>query len=132
MRNGRNVESAYFSTEHTPIITLKGRFMPNITYIEDDGGTFTHDVPIGNSVMEGAIDNGVKGIVAACGGCMSCASCHCYIEPAWQARVGLPGEDEDDVLDSAKCRKINSRLSCQIEVTAELDGLTVRLPKSQY
>jgi 2Fe-2S ferredoxin len=106
--------------------------MPNITYIEDDGGTFTHDVPIGNSVMEGAVENGVESIVAACGGCLSCATCHCYIDPAWQTRVGLPSEDEDDVLDDAQDRQPNSRLSCQIEVTTELDGLVVRLPKSQY
>lgn len=106
--------------------------MPKITYIEHDGRAFTFDVPEGCSVMEGAVDNGVEGIVAACGGCMNCATCHCYIEPEWQDKVGPADEDEDDLLDTAEGRQSNSRLSCQIDVRPELDGLVVRLPKSQY
>lgn len=106
--------------------------MPKITYIEHDGHRFTHDVPLGNSVMEGAVDNGVEGIIAACGGCMNCATCHCYVAPEWLSRVGPPSDEEDEILDNADRRQTNSRLSCQIVVTEALDGLVIDLPESQY
>lgn len=105
--------------------------MPQIKYITADGAEYEVDVPEGNSVMEGALDNMIDGIVAECGGSCTCATCHCYVDEAWLDKVGAPGEFEKDLLDMVLEPRDNSRLSCQIEVTPELDGLVVRLPESQ-
>jgi len=105
--------------------------MAKITYIEFSGAEHVADVPKGSSVMEGAIKNMIPGIDADCGGACACATCHVYVDPAWTEKVGKPSSMEQSMLDFADEVKDNSRLSCQIPVTDELDGLVVRLPASQ-
>ena len=105
--------------------------MPKVTYIQPDGSASTVDADIGVSVMETAIDNDIPGIVAECGGACSCATCHVYVEPEWAEKLPTPDGLEDGMLDCALDRRANSRLSCQIEVTEDLDGLTVRVPEAQ-
>ena len=106
--------------------------MPKVTYIGPDGTETTLEARDGDSVMETAVKNGVKGIVAECGGACSCATCHVYVEPDYRELVGGPGDLEDDMLDGAESeRQDNSRLSCQIKMNAELDGLTVRIAPRQ-
>lgn len=106
--------------------------MAIITYIEYNGSTHTLDIENGTSVMRGALDNLVEGIVAECGGNCNCATCHCYVDESWVDKLPPAHNTEKDLLDCVSERKPNSRLSCQITVSDELDGLTVRLPKSQY
>jgi ferredoxin, 2Fe-2S len=108
--------------------------MAKVTYIEHSGKTHVVDVPAGTSVMRGAKDNNIPGIDADCGGECACATCHVYIEPEWQERVGRPDETtlEPSLLDFAAVTKPNSRLSCRITVSAALDGLVVRLPEGQH
>jgi len=105
--------------------------MPLVKYITADGGEYEAEVPTGNSVMEGAIDNMIDGILAECGGSCTCATCHCYVDPAWLDKVGEPGEFEKDLLEMVLEPQDNSRLSCQIKITPEADGLRIRLPESQ-
>ena len=105
--------------------------MAKITYIEFDGTEHVVDVPSGLSVMEGAIDNNLPGIEAECGGMCSCATCHVYVDPAWTDATGSPGDIEQGMLDSALDLQDESRLSCQINVGDELDGLIVRMPVLQ-
>jgi ferredoxin, 2Fe-2S len=105
--------------------------MPKITYIEHGGTERTVDAEIGATVMETAIRNSVPGIVAECGGACSCATCHVHVDEAWSAKVGPPSPMEEDMLDFAFDVKPTSRLSCQIKVTEELDGLIVRTPAQQ-
>jgi 2Fe-2S ferredoxin len=105
--------------------------MPKITYIQPNGVPKTVEVAIGSTVMEGAIDHDVDGIVAACGGSCSCSTCHVHVDAAWFERVGPPQDDERDTLQIALEVLPNSRLSCQIEVTRELDGLVVQVAKEQ-
>ncbi|MFA7602796.1 MAG: 2Fe-2S iron-sulfur cluster-binding protein [Novosphingobium sp.] len=106
--------------------------MPRITYIEFDGTEHQIDVENGYTVMEGAVRNGVPGIDADCGGACACATCHVYIDPAWRDRTGAPGEVEADMLEFGQGVAEGSRLSCQIAVRPELDGLIVRLPETQH
>ena len=103
--------------------------MPKITYIEDNGKSHTVDVQKGLTVMEGAIQNNIPGIDADCGGSMACATCHVYVKEEWFDKVNEKSEGEDDMLDQAFEPNKFSRLSCQISVTDEIDGLTVNLPK---
>jgi len=105
--------------------------MPKISYVQPDGTTQVLDVAVGMSVMQGAKENGVEGIEADCGGVCACATCHVYVDPNWMAVVGKPGGDEIEMLDCATDPRENSRLSCQIAVTQELDGLVVNLPATQ-
>ena len=105
--------------------------MARITYIEFDGTPHEVDVPSGLSVMEGAIDNNIPGIEAECGGMCSGATCHVYVDQAWPATTGSPANIEQDMLESALDLQDTSRLSCQIEVSDELDGLVVRMPELQ-
>jgi len=106
--------------------------MPRVTYIDTDGTETTVDVPVGHSVMEGAIRNGVDGIEADCGGCCSCATCHVFVDADWFGRIGERKDDEDAMLDcTAEPRRETSRLSCQIRVTDAIDGLVVHLPSAQ-
>ena len=106
--------------------------MPKITFIEADGREFVLEGKIGDTVMETAIDNDIEGILAQCGGGMACATCHCFIDEAWMEQVGIADDAEDDMLDFAAIPKqANSRLSCQISITAKLEGLIVRLPEEQ-
>jgi ferredoxin, 2Fe-2S len=103
-----------------------------ITYVEHDGTEHKVQVEVGSSVMQGAIDNAIEGIVAECGGSCTCATCHCYVDQAWFNRLKRADEMEQDMLVCAQDPRPNSRLSCQIEVTDELDGLVVHIPASQY
>ena len=106
--------------------------MPKITYIEHGGKTHTIEVANGLSVMEGAVQNNIPGIDADCGGGMSCATCHVYInDDEWFKKLPKKEMGEDDMLDQAYDPKLNSRLSCQIIVSEELDGLVVQLPEKQ-
>lgn len=105
--------------------------MPTLTYIEFDGTEHTINAELGTSVMRGAIDNGVPGIDADCGGECSCATCHVIVNDEWMDVVGRPAEDEEAMLDLNPEREVNSRLSCQIEVSDALDGLVVKLPEFQ-
>ena len=105
--------------------------MAKITYIEFDGTSHVADVKSGLSVMEGAISNNIPGIEAECGGACSCATCHVYVDPGWVEATGSAEHLEEDMLESAMDLQDNSRLSCQIEVSDELDGLIVRMPELQ-
>jgi 2Fe-2S ferredoxin len=105
--------------------------MPKITYIEHDGTVHTVEAEIGSTVMETALRNGVSSIVAECGGGCTCATCMVYVDEAWSNIVGPPSAEEDEQLDAAFEVKPTSRLSCQIKVTQELDGLIVRTPAYQ-
>lgn len=107
--------------------------MALVTYVEHDGTERKVDVPAGDSVMQGAVNNSVEGIVAECGGGLACATCHCYIDDDWIGRVGEAEGAEKEMLEAASAEiKATSRLSCQVTVTDDLDGLVVRLPESQY
>ena len=105
--------------------------MPKITYIEFNGTPHEVDVAAGLSVMEGAINNSVPGIEAECGGCCSCAPCHVYVDPDWKEVTGTADPLEKDMLESVMDLRETSRLSCQITVTDEMDGLVVELPELQ-
>lgn len=108
--------------------------MPSVTYVEASGARHEIDIPVGENVMRGAVNHGIEGIVGECGGGLACATCHCYIDEAWADVVGGPSsDDERDMLESAAAEvRPTSRLSCQIEVTTQLDGLVVLLPERQY
>ena len=106
--------------------------MPKITYIEHNGTEYAVDVKKGLSVMEGAVKHNVPGIDADCGGACACATCHVYVDEAWREKVGEASAMEESMLDFAENVEPNSRLSCQIRVTDELDGLVVRMPESQH
>ena len=106
--------------------------MPKITFIEHDGTQHTVDAEVGKSVMQAAMDNLVPGIDADCGGECSCATCHVMVNADWTGIVGGPNEAEDSMLDLNPERAINSRLSCQMTVSDNLDGLIVDLPEFQF
>ena len=105
--------------------------MPKITYIEHNGKKHTIDVANGLSIMEGAVQNNIPGIDADCGGAMACATCHVYVKEEWFNNLPKKEQGEEDMLDMAFEPKKNSRLSCQILVSKELDGIVVDLPKKQ-
>ncbi len=106
--------------------------MPKIIYIAADGTRNEVEAKLGDSVMLTAVNNNVPGIVAECGGACSCATCHVHVDPEWYARLPEPDDMEKDMLEFAMEPDETSRLSCQITVSEELDGLTVRTPESQY
>ncbi len=106
--------------------------MPKVIFVEADGKESVIDATIGESVMAAAAKNGVRGIVAECGGNKSCATCHVWVRDDHFASVGQPDHSEDDLLDlGVEERRATSRLSCQIVVTEELDGLVVDVPPTQ-
>ena len=105
--------------------------MPRITYIEHSGKSHTIDVTNGLSVMEGAIQNNIPGIDADCGGGMACATCHVYVKEEWFNKLPKAEDAEQDMIDMAFEPKKNSRLSCQLIVSDELDGLKVTTPTQQ-
>ena len=105
--------------------------MPKITYKDHQGNSKTIDVDNGLSVMEGAIQKEIPGIDADCGGSMACATCHVYVSDEWINKISKPEDAEIDMIDMAYEPKKNSRLSCQIIVSDELDGLIVNLPERQ-
>ena len=106
--------------------------MAKITYVEFNGKEHVVDVKTGLSVMEGAVKNNIPGIDADCGGACACATCHVYVDGAWVDKTGSQSAMEESMLDFAENVEPNSRLSCQIKVTDELDGLVVRMPQSQH
>lgn len=107
--------------------------MALVTYIEHNGAEYQVEVAAGDSVMQGAINNGISGIVAECGGALSCATCLCFVEPAWADRVEPASQMEKELLEFSTNGDVpGARFSCQIHVTNDLDGLVVRLPKSQF
>ncbi|MDA9078299.1 2Fe-2S iron-sulfur cluster-binding protein [Pelagibacteraceae bacterium] len=105
--------------------------MPKITYQDNKGNSKTIEVENGLSVMEGAIQNDISGIDADCGGSMACATCHVYVEEKWFNKLPKAEEAEVDMIDMAHEPKKNSRLSCQLIVTDELNGLIVTTPEKQ-
>ena len=105
--------------------------MPRVTFIQPNGVEKTVTVRSGTTVMEAAVDNDVAGIVAECGGACSCATCHVYVDPDWATRLPGPAPQEDGMLECVIDRRATSRLSCQIVLTDELDGLTVRVADEQ-
>lgn len=105
--------------------------MPQVTFIDAHGESRTVEGETGATVMEVAIRNGVPGIEAECGGACACATCHVYVDDAWAAKTGNPEPMEEDMLDFAFEVKPTSRLSCQIKLRDELDGLVVRTPTRQ-
>ena len=105
--------------------------MPKLTIIEFDGTEHCLEAEGGRSVMQTAIDAMVPGIMADCGGSCSCATCHCYVDEGWVSRLPVPESAERDMLECALDPQENSRLSCQIRITPQNDGLIVRLPRSQ-
>jgi len=106
--------------------------MPTVTFINADGDSREVEAESGASVMQAAIDNMIDGVLGECGGACSCATCHCYVDDAWVSKVKPAEEIEKDMLECVLDPQPNSRLSCQIEVTDELDGLVVKLPASQF
>ena len=105
--------------------------MTKITYIEHSGKSHTIEVQNGLTVMEGSIQNNIPGIDADCGGSMACATCHVYVKEEWLDKLPKKEDGEEDMLDMAFEPKKNSRLSCQISVSDEIDGLVVNLPEKQ-
>jgi 2Fe-2S ferredoxin len=106
--------------------------MANVTFIEPGGAERVVDVPLGWSLMQSATSGGVEGIEAECGGSCACATCHCYIEGDLAAQVPAPTDGETAMLEHVVAeRRPNSRLSCQIKMSAGLEGLVVRLPETQ-
>ena len=105
--------------------------MPKINYTDKSGNIMSVEVESGLSVMEGALQNNVPGIDADCGGSMACATCHVYVEEKWLDKIPKAEEGEIDMIDMAFEPKTNSRLSCQLIVSNEFDGLTVTTPEKQ-
>ncbi len=105
--------------------------MPKITYIEHNGTEHTVDVPVGLTVMEGAVNNNIAGIDADCGGACACSTCHVYVNPDWLSKLPTREDMEEDMLDFAYEPNERSRLTCQLQVTPELDGLVVQMPEKQ-
>ena len=106
--------------------------MPKVHYTAPDGAVTTLDVEAGTSVMLAALHANLKGIVGECGGCLTCATCHVYVDEPWASRIAPVASDEESMLEfTAAERKPESRLSCQIVMTEALDGLVVRLPEQQ-
>tara|TARA_B110001452_G_C15116704_1_gene389282 strand:+ start:107 stop:427 length:321 start_codon:yes stop_codon:yes gene_type:complete len=105
--------------------------MPKITYIDKSNNSKTIEVENGLSVMEGAIQNDIPGIDADCGGSMACATCHVYVKEEWLNKIPKAEDAEIDMIDMAHEPKKNSRLSCQIIISDDLDGLTITTPEKQ-
>jgi len=106
--------------------------MPIVTYTSHDGAVTSVEAGIGQSVMQAAVQHGVRGILGECGGVLSCATCHVFVDEADMSRVGPPGDMENELLDGAATdRTPRSRLACQIKMREDLDGLRVELPEHQ-
>jgi 2Fe-2S ferredoxin len=115
------------------IAPSRERTVPKVVYVAEDGDERSVDATAGESVMAAAVKNGVPGIIGECGGNASCATCHVWVEDEFLPLVGTPGDTEEDLLDLGVAdRREGSRLSCQIAMTEELDGLTVVVPADQY
>ena len=105
--------------------------MPKIVFLEPGGARREIAAPVGITLMEAARQNGIVGVVAQCGGACACATCHVYIDPAWMAKLEPREDMEEGMLETAWEPRENSRLSCQVHVTAELEGMQVTVPKQQ-
>ena len=104
--------------------------MPKVTWVLGNGKEITAEVPVGHNMMEAAVTNNVPDVIGECGGCLSCATCHVFVDPAWFPKTGGPGEMESDMLEITLVdRQATSRLSCQIVSSPELDGLLLRVPR---
>ena len=101
--------------------------MPKLIVVDRSGEEYALEADDGMTVMEAIRDGGLDELLALCGGCCSCATCHVFVDPAWAGAVGAAGEDENDLLDSSEHRGERSRLSCQIRVASALDGLRVTI-----
>ena len=106
--------------------------MPKLIFVTPEGERMEVDAQKGTTVMENAVRNDVPGIEAECGGACACATCHVYVDEAFMDKVGQPEEMEQSMLDFAENVQANSRLSCQIQISDELDGLRVKTPESQH
>ncbi len=107
--------------------------MVAVIYVQHEGGRHEVDLPIGETVMQGAVNNMIDGILGDCGGALACATCHCYVDAAWVDRLDPPSAAENEMLEIVTAeRRANSRLSCQIKASQALDGLVVFLPESQF
>lgn len=106
--------------------------MPRVVYVKPDQSRVEVHVETGSNVMQGAVDNMIEGILGDCGGTCSCATCHCYVDPAWLEKTGVPGDIETDLLECVDNPKEHSRLSCQLVISDDLDGLVVIIPESSY
>ncbi|TDQ83017.1 2Fe-2S ferredoxin [Dongia mobilis] len=105
--------------------------MPKVTWIQPSGEKVTADVPAGHNLMEAAVANNVPGVIGECGGCLSCATCHVYVDAEWSDRAGPPGEMENDMLEvTAAERRGTSRLSCQLIAGDALDGIVLHVPQA--
>ncbi len=105
--------------------------MPKICFIEHDGTRHEVEASAGQSVKDAALFHGVPGIVGYCGGYMMCGTCNGYVGAGWEQRLPAPSEEELSMLENVRCRQDNSRLTCQLVMTDELDGLTIALPEAQ-
>ena len=105
--------------------------VPRVTYIGPDGRADTVCIALGDTLLDGALDNNIPGILGQCGGGCTCSTCHCYIEAPWFAKLPAPHPDERALLAYAEDPRPSSRLACQIKLSDDLDGLTVRLPERQ-
>ncbi|MFM0394931.1 2Fe-2S iron-sulfur cluster-binding protein [Paraburkholderia phytofirmans] len=105
--------------------------MPRITFVLRDGSRRDVEAAVGTSLMKAALDNGVTGIEAECGGCLTCATCHAYVDDEWASRIAGPSDDESVMIECAIDVRSTSRLTCQIPLTEQLDGIVVHIPESQ-
>jgi 2Fe-2S ferredoxin len=105
--------------------------MPSVTYIQEDGTTNTVDVPAGISLMEGSIRNNLPGIIAECGGNCSCGTCHVYVEGEWLDRLEEPDISETELVEFMENRRENSRLSCQVLMADDLDGIVLQVAANE-
>jgi 2Fe-2S ferredoxin len=107
--------------------------LPRINYKQHDGTEHVVEVEPGTSVMQGALNNSISGVVAECGGSMACATCHVYVDDAWLDRLPEADEMESQMLDCVAAeRRPNSRLGCQVNVSDEVSGMIIRIPETQY
>jgi 2Fe-2S ferredoxin len=102
-----------------------------VTYVQPDGSQITCELDAGDSVMDGALDHGIPGILGQCGGGCTCATCHCYVREPHRRRVAAPTQDEIEILTYVRERRPESRLACQIRIDDSLDGLIVEVPARQ-
>ena len=106
--------------------------MPRIIFLTTDGARHEVEIESGYTVMEAAINNNIEGIIAECGGACACATCHSYISEEWGNRLPQMDDMEDSMLDAAYDRRDNSRLTCQLEISDEWDGLVVQVGENEY
>ena len=105
--------------------------MVTVTFVQSDGTTLAVEMPVGGSVMEGAVASRVPGIEALCGGNMQCSTCHCYVDPDWYDRLPDPEDGERMLIEFAWRPGATSRLTCQLQVTEAIDGLVLQVPAQQ-